>query len=121
MRLHHVQVSCPEDGEAGVRAFYGGLLGLTEVAKPRELAKRGGVWFRGDGYELHVGVERPFAPAAKAHPAFLVDDLDGCADVLARAGHPVAWDGDLPGHRRFYTRDAHGNRVEILGRLATAP
>lgn len=114
-RLHHVQVACPPGGEALVRAFYGGLLGLAEVDKPPELAKRGGVWFRGEGYELHVGVEDPFAPARKAHPAFLVDDLDALAARLTTAGHPVAWDANFPAYRRFHLADPHGNRVEILG------
>ncbi|MEJ7741537.1 MAG: hypothetical protein WKF73_02680 [Nocardioidaceae bacterium] len=57
--LHHVQVSCPKGGEPAVSRFYADLLGLVEVAKPSELAKRGGVWFRGDGYELHVGWKHP--------------------------------------------------------------
>ncbi len=113
--LHHVQVSCPRDGEAAVRSFYGELLGLTEVAKPAELAKRGGVWFRGEGYELHVGVEEPFAPARKAHPAFLVADLDALAARFDAAHTPVTWDDNFPGYRRFHTLDPHGNRVEVLG------
>jgi catechol 2,3-dioxygenase-like lactoylglutathione lyase family enzyme len=115
--LHHVQVSCPAGAEAEVRRFYGALLGLTEVAKPPELAKRGGVWFRGEGYELHVGVETPFAPAGKAHPAFLVEDVEAVATSCGDAGFPVGWDGNFPGFRRFHTADPHGNRVEILGRL----
>ena len=113
-RLHHVQVACPADGEELVRRFYGHLLGLTEVAKPAELAKRGGVWFRDTGYELHVGVEEPFTPAQKAHPAFVVDDLDELAVRLTAAGRRVTWDVDLPGLRRFHTTDPHGNRVELL-------
>lgn len=116
-RLHHVQVSCPVGSEAPTRAFYGDLLGLAEVVKPTELAKRGGVWFRGPGYELHVGVEEGFAPARKAHPAFEVDDLDGLASRLLAAGVDVAWDSNFPGYRRFHTQDPHGNRVEILGAL----
>ena len=115
--LHHVQVSCPSGGEPEVRSFYGGLLGLEEVDKPAELAKRGGVWFRGAGYELHVGVETPFTPAKKAHPAFLVDDVDSCAVRFEAAGFPVGWDGNFPEYRRFHTSDPHGNRVEILGHL----
>lgn len=118
--LHHVQVSCPEGGEPHVRWFYGLLLELHEVAKPPELARRGGVWFRNDGYELHVGVETPFAPARKAHPAFLVDDLDECAERLASAGVQLSWDDTFPSYRRFHTHDPHGNRVEILG-AASAP
>ncbi len=113
--LHHVQVACPKGGEGPVRAFYGDLLGLDEVAKPPELAKRGGVWFRGEGYELHVGVEDPFAPARKAHPAFLVDDLDALAQRLEASGFVVTWDANFPGYRRFHLADPHGNRVELLG------
>jgi hypothetical protein len=81
------------------------------------LAARGGVWFRGDAYELHVGVEADFRPARKAHPAFSVGDIDAVAMRLTEAGCPVGWDGDLPGFRRFYTADPHGNRVEILTAL----
>ena len=114
MRLHHVQISCPVGGEDRARAFYAGALGMTEVAKPPVLAARGGVWFRSDGVEVHIGVEEPFAPARKAHPAFSVDDLDAVAAAVAAAGFPVAWDDDLPGYRRFYTADGNGNRVEIL-------
>lgn len=124
IRLHHVQVACPTGGELPVRRFYGELLGLDEVAKPPALAGRGGVWFRSEGYELHVGVEDPFTPARKAHPAFLVEDVDVLAERLTTAGVDVRWDVDLPGYRRFHTFDPHGNRVEILapgGGKATSP
>ncbi len=119
--LHHVQVSCPEGGEPEVRWFYGQLLDLQEVAKPPDLARRVGVWFRGDGYELHVGVETPFAPARKAHPAFLVDDLDHCAQRLAAAGVDLMWDDSFPSYRRLHAHDPHGNRVEILGAASATP
>ncbi len=114
MRLHHVQVSCPVGGEDVARRFWGDGLGLPEVPKPPVLAARGGVWFRGAGVEVHVGVEEPFVPARKAHPALLVDDPDAFAARLAALAYPVQWDDDLPGYRRFYSADGHGNRVEIL-------
>jgi catechol 2,3-dioxygenase-like lactoylglutathione lyase family enzyme len=119
MRLHHVQVSCPPGGEDVARAFYSGGLGLDEVAKPPALAARGGVWFRSPGgAEIHVGVEQEFRPARKAHPALHVDDIAAAAARLAAAGYPVTWDDLFPGHRRFYTADGHGNRVEILSPVA---
>ncbi|HEX6247162.1 MAG TPA: glyoxalase [Nocardioidaceae bacterium] len=114
MRLHHVQVSCPPGGEDAARAFYGEGLGLPEVDKPPVLAARGGCWFRGDAVEIHVGVEADFRPARKAHPAFLVEDVDRVAVRLAALGFPVTWDDDLPGFRRFHTADGNGNRVEVL-------
>ncbi len=116
-RLHHVQVSCPAGGESIARAFYGQLLGLTEVDKPAALAARGGVWFRDPGVELHIGVEEPFAPAKKAHPAFLVEDVEIVAQRLAAAGYDVTWNDDVPAYRRFHTHDGAGNRVELLGEL----
>jgi catechol 2,3-dioxygenase-like lactoylglutathione lyase family enzyme len=115
MRLHHVQVSCPQGGEDAARRFYGDALGIPEVAKPPVLAARGGCWFRGDAVEVHVGVEASFAPAQKAHPAFLVDDIDAVAAQVSAAGFPVTWDDDFPGYRRFYSADGNGNRAEILG------
>ncbi|MFP5253891.1 MAG: GNAT family N-acetyltransferase [Actinomycetes bacterium] len=116
-RLHHVQVACPPGGEDAARRFYGDALGIPEVEKPSVLAARGGCWFRGDGVEVHVGVEEPFIPARKAHPAFLVDDIEAVAASVAALGFVVLWDDDFPGHRRFYTTDGAGNRVELLASL----
>ena len=118
--LHHVQLAVPRGSEERCRAFWGELLGLAEVDKPAALAARGGCWFRGDGLEVHLGVEEPFAPAAKAHPGLLASDLPALADRLTAAGRPVTWDGDFPGHDRFYSADPFGNRLEFLSPHAPA-
>jgi catechol 2,3-dioxygenase-like lactoylglutathione lyase family enzyme len=126
IRLHHVQVACPPGGEDDARRFYAAGLGLTEVDKPADLAGRGGAWFRAYDdagaitAELHVGVEEPFVPARKAHPAFVVGDaaaLEATAARLEDLGFAVDWRErhTFPGHQRFHARDAHGNRVEVLG------
>jgi len=112
--LHHVQLAIPPGGEEACRAFWGGVLGMAEVAKPPVLAARGGCWFRSGALEVHLGVEEPFAPARKAHPGLLVEGLDALAAALARAEHPVTWDDGFPGHRRLYTADPFGNRLELL-------
>jgi hypothetical protein len=81
------------------------------------LRSRGGAWFAlADGRELHVGVEEPFAPARKAHPAFRLPgaELEELARRLDAAGERVEWDASLPGLRRFYTADPWGNRLELL-------
>ena len=125
MRIHHVQVACPPGGEGAARRFYADGLGMTEVEKPAELAKRGGAWFRtfaADGAvtaEIHVGVEDPFAAARKAHPAFVLDsvaDLEAAGARLAGLGFEIDWSQreTFPGHQRFHTFDGHGNRVEVL-------
>lgn len=114
--LHHVQVAIPPGGEAASRAFYVGVLGMTEIQKPPVLAARGGLWVRADGVEIHVGVEEGFQPARKAHPGIRVTALDELADRLTAKGVEVRWDGDFPGHRRFYANDPHGNRLEFIQR-----
>jgi catechol 2,3-dioxygenase-like lactoylglutathione lyase family enzyme len=112
--LHHVQLACPPGSEWALRDFYGGVLGMTEVAKPAGLAGRGGAWFRAGTAELHLGVEQDFRPARKAHPGLRVSDLDTLARRLVEAGYDVARDELFPGHRRLYTHDSHGNRLEFL-------
>lgn len=115
--LDHVQLAAPAGCEEAARQFYGELLGLAEVPKPATLAGRGGVWFalgNASGQGLHIGVEQPFAPARKAHPALLVDKLDALAERLTAAGVTVVWDAELPGYRRFYAFDPWGNRLELL-------
>ncbi|MEP6527100.1 MAG: glyoxalase [Nocardioidaceae bacterium] len=82
-----MHVSCPPGGETDARAFYGSVLGLAEVDKPPALTGRGGVWFRGESYELHVGIEEEFLAATKAHPAFDVQDIDRVAERVRKAGH----------------------------------
>lgn len=114
LALHHVQLAMPPGGEAAARAFYGGLLGLPEVAKPASLAGRGGVWFERGGLRLHLGVEQAFVPARKAHPAFLVTGLDALRRHLEAAGREVTAAEPLPGLVRFYVADPFGNRVELL-------
>lgn len=114
--LDHVQVSAPPGAEGRARAFYGGVLGLAEVAKPPGVAASGGAWFRCGAQELHVGVQEPFVAAVKAHPGLAVSDpdaLDRLAERLRAAGAPVRWDERLAGVRRFYTEDPWGNRLEL--------
>jgi catechol 2,3-dioxygenase-like lactoylglutathione lyase family enzyme len=120
LALDHVQVAAPPGSEDEARRFYGGLLGLSELEKPPALAADG-VWFALGGGELHIGMTDAFEPAAKAHPGLRVETAEGLEDMAARldeAGHPLEWDDRLPGHRRFYTRDPFGNRLELL---AAAP
>ncbi|MGY1605619.1 MULTISPECIES: VOC family protein [unclassified Geodermatophilus] len=112
--LHHVQLAMPRGEEAAARAFFAGVLGMTEVDKPPVLAARGGAWFRSGGLELHLGVEDDFGPARKAHPGILVADLDEVVRRLASAGQDVTWDADFPGFRRVYAHDPFGNRLEFL-------
>ena len=111
--IAHVQLAITPGGEDAARAFFGELLGLTEVEKPASLADRGGCWFECGPQQIHCGVEDLIAPTRR-HPALLTNDLDGLRARLEAAGTPLATDGDLPGYRRFYATDPFGNRIEFL-------
>lgn len=115
--LHHIQLAMPQGGEARAEAFYAGILGMTPVPKPAVLASRGGAWFKSGPIRLHLGVETPFSPARKAHPAFEVADLDVVIRQLQTAGLEIKSDQDLPDIRRIYISDPFGNRIELLQRL----
>ncbi|MEJ6397551.1 VOC family protein [Yoonia sp. 208BN28-4] len=112
--LDHLQLALPAGKEDDMRAFYCDLLGCAEVAKPDALAGRGGFWAQAGDLQLHFGVDPDFKPAGKAHPAFVVADIDDLAARLSDAGHAVAWDDKLPDVRRFFIADAVGNRIEII-------
>ncbi|WP_245659997.1 glyoxalase [Nocardia gamkensis] len=81
------------------------------------LAARGGLWVRGDGLEIHLGVEQDFRPARKAHPGILVGRLDELAQRLTEADVELSWDEEFPGFRRFYAFDCVGNRLEFMSPL----
>lgn len=117
-RLDHIQLALPAGGEGKARAFYGTLLGFAEAEKPEPLRVRGGVWFAGPGFGLHLGVETPFTPAQKAHPAFRVEALEALYDRLKEAGTEMVWDTALPNVKRFYAYDPFGNRLEFLEVMA---
>ncbi|MET8207060.1 VOC family protein [Streptomyces sp. NPDC005373] len=116
--LDHVQLAAPAGSEDALRRFYGDALGMTETPKPPALAARGGCWFEAGQVRLHLGIERDFRPARKAHPGLRVTGIEAYAARLAAHGVRITWDGDLPGHRRFYADDPVGNRLEFLEPVA---
>lgn len=112
--LHHIQLAMPIGGEELARNFYSGLLGIPEVSKPSELAKRGGAWFESASVRVHLGVEIDFRPARKAHPGILVRDLQLLLGRLREAGYEVINAEPLEGYEHVYVNDPFGNRLELL-------
>lgn len=113
--IDHIQLAMPIGGEEKARAFFINLLGFREISKPPELAKRGGAWFEAGTVQLHLGVEADFRPARKAHPAFLVDDLDGLIAKVQSAGFETdTTQPPLHGYKRAHIFDPFGNRIELI-------
>lgn len=115
--IHHVQLAMPQGGEEAARRFYAGVLGLSEVPKPENLAKRGGCWFQRGDVKVHHGVMQDFRPATKAHPAFVVDDLNQLRVRCDAAGFACVDDQPLDGFERTFVFDPFGNRIELMARL----
>jgi catechol 2,3-dioxygenase-like lactoylglutathione lyase family enzyme len=112
--IDHVQLAMPAGKEDEARHFYRDLLGIPEQPKPPNLARRGGCWFERGALKIHLGVEKDFRPARKAHPALLVDGLPALKTALADAGCPLVDDEPLEGYDRIYVDDPFGNRIELM-------
>ena len=113
-QLHHVQLAIPPGEEGRCDEFYVTLLGFHEVEKPPIQAARGGRWYQRDAVALHLGVEDPFLPARKAHPALSVDNFDELVAALSDAGVEIRFDETIPGRRHGYVDDPVGNRIELI-------
>jgi len=111
----------PAGGESDARKFYQEILGIPEAMKPANLAARGGCWFEDGELKIHLGVEKNFAPARKAHPAFIVEDLAALTSALIKAGYPIAHDQPLEGYDRIFVDDPFGNRIELMEVKAASP
>jgi catechol 2,3-dioxygenase-like lactoylglutathione lyase family enzyme len=112
--IDHVQLAMPRGEEEKARQFYCRILGMTEVAKPAELAKRGGCWFASGDVQIHLGVEEDFRPAKKAHPALRCGNYAELTTKLQRAGVETTLDTTIPGMERCHIQDCFGNRIELI-------
>ena len=111
--LDHVQLTMPagHEAEATCRAFYLEALGLREIEKPEVLKPRGGIWFQGAGFQLHLSIEDVMV--TRRHPGLVTDDLEAIRARVEAAGYATVSDPGIPGVRRFYVTDPFQNRIEI--------
>jgi catechol 2,3-dioxygenase-like lactoylglutathione lyase family enzyme len=112
--IDHVQLAAPHGCEEKARWFFGEVLGMTELPKPPELAKRGGCWFQCGSQQLHIGVEQDFQPAKKAHPAFNVRYILALTTRLSASKIPFRDDEANPEVKRIFVDDPWGNRLEFV-------
>ena len=116
--IDHIQIAMPVGEEDKARAFFINLLGFNEIPKPLELAGRGGAWFEAGSVQLHLGVEKDFHPAKKAHPAFIVNNLDGLLEKVQSAGFETdTTQPPLDGYKRAHVFDPFGNRIELMEKI----
>jgi catechol 2,3-dioxygenase-like lactoylglutathione lyase family enzyme len=120
-KYHHVSV-CVTDLDRA-KAFYGGKLGLKEIARPA--FDFPGVWYGLDGdIALHImvtdrlphGAARPRFDLVYPHFALWTDDADLTYDRLRAHGIEIHDFVSTPtGLRQLFVDDPDGNRVEFIG------
>jgi catechol 2,3-dioxygenase-like lactoylglutathione lyase family enzyme len=111
--IEHVQIAIPAGGEPKAREFFCGLLGMTEVPKPKTLPAQG-AWFKRRDVKVHVSVDRDFRPASRSHIAFVIDDVPALREAAKGRGYTVEEGRSLDGFDRVFVRDPFGNRLEFM-------
>lgn len=115
IRLDHIQLPIPSGQEEQARLFYGKILGLSELKKPKSLQANGGLWFQMGNIQLHLGIE-DVTPSRRRHPAFEVLHLSDIQHYFEKQGLELRLDPPIPGWNRFSFFDPFGNRIEFLER-----
>lgn len=116
--VHHVQITIPPGAETAARAFWCGVMGLTEIDKPESLRDRGGLWLQAGNQQLHLGIEETTI-RSRSHVAWQVSGLARWREKLLGAGVETEAGIPIPGYDRFEFRDPFGNRVELIESLSS--
>ena len=109
--VHHVNIQVADVSAA--RAFYCGVLGLTEIDRPDFPVD--GAWFELGVHQLHIGVEVGHVASQRQHFAVQVNDLDAMVATIEALGVEVRKTGlTFPGAGfQAFLRDPSGNLIEL--------
>ncbi len=118
--VDHVQLPVPYGGLPSARAFYQGLLGLTEVHDPL-LAQPGTLRFALGWQRLDLSEGAYTGVAPQAHLALRVQQVAAVARRLAAAGQRVDVSPLAGSTPRLYVEDPFGNRLELIEPEASHP
>ena len=110
--LDHVSVIVTDVARS--RAFYRDVLGLMEIAPPREFDFVA-LWFAlGNGQTLHL-LQKPTADTlSPRHFCLHVGDAASAREHFHRHGVPTEETTTIAAADRFFVRDPDGNRIELL-------
>jgi catechol 2,3-dioxygenase-like lactoylglutathione lyase family enzyme len=99
---------------AKARAFYVGVLGLKEIAKPKTFDFVA-LWFElGDGQTLHLLQKPQPDTRSPRHFALRVPDARAAREHFRANGVEVQETGPIPHCDRFFVHDPDGNRIEVI-------
>ena len=109
--LDHVTVLVTD--LAAARAFYGGALGLREIAPPREFDFVA-VWYDLGGQYLHLLQKPQPDTTSPRHFCLHVEDIAAAREHVRSLGVPIDETVKIAAADRFFVRDPDGNRIELL-------
>ena len=95
------------------RAFYGEVLGLREIAAPKEFDFVA-VWYDLGGSYLHLLLKPQPDTISPRHFCLATPDAAGARAYFARLGVPIEETVKIAAADRFFVRDPDGNRIELL-------
>jgi glyoxylase I family protein len=99
------------------RRFYGDLLGLREIPKPRTFTFSV-LWFDLGGEQLHLLLAPQADAVSPRHFALRVADIEAARHHFHERGIAIKETVVIPGADRFFVTDPDGNRIEIIQWLA---
>ena len=99
---------------AAAREFYGRILGLRKIAKPKSFDFVA-LWFElGSGQSLHL-LQKPQADVrSPRHFALRVGDAAAARAHFRRENIAIQETGAISGCDRFVIADPDGNRIELI-------
>jgi catechol 2,3-dioxygenase-like lactoylglutathione lyase family enzyme len=115
-RLNHVTIAVPAGEHDKARAFYGGVLGLTEVERPGALGSVYDlIWYECLDILLHLDFTPPWVkPAENRHVALEVKNIKAVRAYLEGKGAEIREAVLIPDRERFYVLDPFGNYFELI-------
>ncbi len=110
-RIDHVSVVITDVERS--RRFYGEMLGLPEIAKPRTFDFVV-LWFDLGDQQLHLLHKDQADSRSPRHFALRVADVPAARSYFQRQGIAVQETTPIPGADRIFIFDPDGNRIEII-------
>ncbi len=108
--LHHVAITITDLPRA--KAFYGGILGLTEL--PIRGIDSNRAWYQAGPCQVNLIVQQFADPKSPRHFALCVDSIRKARKALEQKGVKLTKTTQVSNINRFFFKDPDGNRLEIV-------
>ena len=108
--LHHVAITITDLERA--KAFYGGVLGLTEL--PIRGIDSNRAWYQAGPCQVNLIVKKEADPKLPSHVALCVDSIRQARKTLEEQGIKLTKTTQVSNINRGYFEDPDGNRLEIV-------